>query len=199
MIYPESLARLIEEFEKLPGIGQKTAERLAMHVNKVPAEEALKLAAAVAEVKNKIRQCSVCNNITEQDPCAICGDPSRDRAKICVVEETKDVIALERTGSFKGVYHVLLGKISPLKGIGPEHIRIDHLLRRIRETEPKEVILATGADIEGEATALYLTRLLKGVGITVSRIAYGLPVGSSLEYANDITIARAMEGRKEIS
>jgi len=199
MRYPDSLQRLIEEFENLPGIGQKTAERLALHINKVPPEQAMKLAAAVAEVKKSIRSCSCCNNITEQDPCQICADPARDRAKICVVEETKDVVALERTGSFKGVYHVLLGKISPLKGIGPEHIEIEHLLRRIREEDPKEVILATGADIEGEATALYLTKLLKALGVTVSRIAYGLPVGSSLEYANDITIARALEGRKEIS
>jgi recombination protein RecR len=199
MIYPESLQKLIDEFERLPGIGQKTAERLALHINRVPPEQALKLAEAVAEVKKNVRSCSRCNNITEQDPCQICSDQGRDTSKICVVEETKDVVALERTGSFKGVYHVLLGKISPLKGIGPEHIKLDHLLRRIREEDPKEVILATGADIEGEATALYLTKLLKALGVTVSRIAYGLPVGSSLEYANDITIARALEGRKEIS
>lgn len=199
MIYPEPIAKLIEEFENLPGIGHKTAERLALHVNKVSPEHAMRLAAAITDVKNKIRSCSVCNNITEADPCLICSDPGRDKSRICVVEETKDVIAFERTGSFRGVYHVLLGKISPLKGIGPEHIKLDHLLKRINETKPAEIVIATGADIEGEATALYIGKALRNCGAAITRIAYGLPVGSSLEYANDITIARAMEGRKEIS
>ncbi|MDP8263343.1 MAG: recombination mediator RecR [Candidatus Ancaeobacter aquaticus] len=201
MIYPESITKLIEEFGKLPGIGNRTAERLALFINDTSKEQAERLSDAITDVKEKICQCSQCNNISEVDPCMICTDPVRDKEKLCVVEDTKDIIALERTRSFAGVYHVLMGKISPLKGIGPEHIKIDQLVCRINSTKPREVIIATGADIEGEATALYLAKVLKNNSndLIVSRIAYGLPVGGSLEFANDITITRAMEGRKELS
>jgi recombination protein RecR len=193
----QPVARLIEEFGKLPGIGPKTASRLAFHLLRGPREEATALAEAILEVKERIRLCSRCFNITEGDPCAICADPERDSA-ICVVEEPLDVLALERTGQFKGRYHVLHGAVSPIEGIGPEQLKIQELLQRVRVENPDEVILATNLDIPGEATATYLHRLLVPLGVNVTRPASGLPVGGDLEYADEITLGRALAGRRAL-
>ena len=193
----QPVARLIDEFAKLPGIGPKTASRLAYYLLRGSREEAQALAEAILEVKERIRLCSVCFNTTEDDPCAICSDPNRERA-ICVVEEPLDVVALERTGQFKGRYHVLHGAVSPVEGIGPDKLRIQELLARVRTENPDEVIVATNLDLPGEATATYLHRLLVPLGINVTRPASGLPVGGDLEYADEVTLGRALVGRRAL-
>lgn len=196
--YAAPVARLIEEFEKLPGIGHKTAQRLAFHVLNLSNEKANNFANAVVEAKSKIKYCSICSNLTDKDPCNICSSPSRVHSYICVVEDPKDIVALERTREFKGLYHVLHGAISPMDGIGPEDIGIKELLARINKNTINEVILATNPNVEGEATAMYISRLLKPLGIKTTRIAHGIPVGGDLEYADEITLAKALEGRREI-
>lgn len=196
--YAAPLARLIEEFEKLPGIGHKTAQRLAFFVMNQPVEKVEGLANAIREAKIKIKYCSACSNLTDTDPCGICGSPSRDPSYICVVEDPRDVVAIERTREFKGLYHVLHGAISPMGGIGPEDIKIKELLARIRQGNVKEVILATNPNIEGEATAMYVARLIKPLGIKTTRLAHGIPVGGDLEYADEVTLAKALEGRRDV-
>ncbi|MDA8212909.1 MAG: recombination mediator RecR [Clostridia bacterium] len=198
MYYAEPVAKLIEELAKLPGIGPKTAQRLAFHLLNSPREEGVALARAIVEAKDKTRYCSVCCNITEQDPCHVCTDTARKRGILCVVEEPRDVVALEKTREFKGLYHVLHGAISPMDGIGPENLRIKELLGRMGDGTVQEVVLATNPNVEGEATAMYIARLLKPMGIKVTRIAHGLPVGGDLEYADEVTLIRAFEGRREI-
>ncbi len=196
--YAPPVAKLIEEFEKLPGIGHKTAQRLAFHVLNLPAEKSEALANAIKEAKLKTRYCSICSNLTETDPCSICSSAKRDHGLICIVEDPRDVVAMERIREFNGIYHVLHGVISPMEGIGPEDIKIKELLQRIREGDIREVILATDPDVEGEATAMYISKLLKPVGIRTTRIAHGIPVGGDLEYADEVTLAKALEGRREI-
>ncbi len=193
----EPVSRLIEEFHKLPGIGPKSAARLAYHLLHMPEAEARSLAEAIIAVKEKITLCSICQNITDTDPCAICRDPERDRSIICVVEEPLDLLALERTGKYKGLYHVLHGVISPVEGIGPEDLKIAELLARLKDGSVKEIILATNPSLEGEATAMYLKRLLSPLGIKITSLARGLPVGGDLEYADEITLGKALEGRQE--
>jgi recombination protein RecR len=195
----EPVARLIEEFAKLPGIGPKTAQRLTFYLLRMPAEQARDLARAIVEVKDKIHFCSVCFNITETDPCRMCRGEGRDGSTICVVEEPLDILALERTREFRGVYHVLHGAISPMEGIGPEDLRIRELLGRVRDQRVTEIILATNPNLEGEATAMYLAGLLRPLGVKVTRLARGLPVGGDLEYADEVTLARALQGRREMS
>lgn len=196
--YAAPVAKLIEEFEKLPGIGHKTAQRLAFHVLNLPVEKAAGLANAIRDAKLKVKYCSVCNNLTENDPCSICSGSTRDRTVFCVVEDPRDVVAMERTREFKGLYHVLHGVISPMEGIGPEDIKIKELLARLKDNTVREVILATNPDVEGEATAMYISKLLKPLGIKATRIAHGIPVGGDLEYADEVTLAKALEGRREI-
>jgi recombination protein RecR len=196
--YAAPVAKLIEEFEKLPGIGHKTAQRLAFHVLNLSMQKAEGLANAIKDAKTKIKYCSVCCNLTDTDPCAICTSTTRYHNIICVVESPKDIVALERTREFKGLYHVLNGAISPMASIGPEDIKIKELLVRIHEGEVREVILATNPNIEGEATAMYISKLLKPLGIKTTRIAHGIPVGGDLEYADEVTLAKALEGRREI-
>ncbi|MGE5577679.1 MAG: recombination mediator RecR [Syntrophothermus sp.] len=198
MYYAAPVARLIGELTKLPGIGPKTAQRLAFHIIRTSREDAQNLSEAIVEVKDKIIYCSTCFNITDQDPCRLCSDPSRDRSVICVVEEPKDVVALERTRDFKGMYHVLQGAISPMEGVGPDDIRLKELLPRLQDGLVKEVILATDPNVEGEATAMYVARLVKPLGVKVTRIAHGLPVGGDLEYVDEVTLSRALEGRREM-
>lgn len=190
----EALQQLIEEFSRLPGIGRKTAQRLALYILKQPRETVERMATALVSVKDRIRYCSVCSNITEADPCKICTSPKRDNGMICVVEEPNDVMAVEKTNEFRGLYHVLGGSLSPLDGIGPEELRVRELLRRITP-DVREVILAMNPDVEGEATTLYLTKLLKPLGPRVTRIARGIPVGGDLEFADEATLSRALEGR----
>lgn len=192
------LARLIEEFYKLPGIGPKSAQRLAYYLLRMPGAEAHSLAQAILEVKERVVLCSSCQNVTENDPCRICSSLERDRTAICVVEEPLDILAIERSGSYRGQYHVLHGAISPMDGIGPEDLKIAELLGRMRSGEVTEVILATNPNLEGEATSMYLSRLISPLGIRVTRLARGLPVGGDLEYADDVTLARALEGRQEM-
>jgi recombination protein RecR len=196
--YAPPLARLIEELSKLPTVGPKTAQRLAFHMLSMTPQDAEALAAAILEAKSRIRNCSVCGNITEADPCGICTNPQRNRSVICVVEDPRDVAAMERTREFSGLYHVLQGAISPLDGIGPDDLRIAELLTRVATGEVREVIIATNPRVEGEATALYLSKVLKPLGVRVTRIAHGLPVGGDLEYADEVTLARALEGRREL-
>jgi recombination protein RecR len=196
--YIEPIARLINELSRLPGIGSKTAQRLAFHIINMPKEQVDNLAHAIGEVKDKIKYCSVCGNITDRDPCGICNNPNRDVSTICVVEDARDVIAMERTREFNGLYHVLNGTISPMDGIGPDDIRIKELLERVCGDQVKEVIMATNPDIEGEATAIYISKLLKPLGIKTTRIAHGLPVGGDLEYADEVTLSKALEGRREM-
>jgi len=191
----ESLEQLAEHFAQLPGIGRKTAHRLAFYVLKMPQEEVEALANALLTVKEKIQYCSICSNITETDPCPICADAKRDRTLICVVEEPNDVLAIEKTNDFHGLYHVLGGALSPLDGIGPDDLKIKELLHRLSESSVAEIILALNPNVEGEATTLYLSKLLKPFGIKVTRIARGLPVGSDLEFADEATLSRALEGR----
>jgi len=190
--------RLIEEFYKLPGIGPKSAQRLAYYLLRMPPSEARALAEAIVEVKEKVTFCGVCQNVTEVDPCRICSSDYRDRSMICVVEEPLDILALERTQAYRGLYHVLHGAISPMDGIGPEDLKIESLLNRLRGGEVQELILATNPNLEGEATAMYLGRLLSPIGLKVTRLARGLPVGGDLEYADDVTLSRALEGRQEM-
>jgi recombination protein RecR len=195
----DPIQRLIRELSKLPGIGQKTATRLAFFVLRSPLEQAQGLAKALVEVKERIRLCSVCMNLTESDPCELCSDPSRESRLLCVVAHPPDLLSIERTSSFRGRYHVLHGVLSPLQGIGPDDLRIRELINRVTPPSPvEEVILATSPNVEGEATALYLSRALKAVGVRVSRIASGLPIGGDLEYADGITIARAIEVRRDM-
>jgi len=193
------VARLIEEFHKLPGIGPKSAQRLTYYLLRAPQEEAQALAQAILEVKEKIAFCSVCQNVTDTDPCLICEDSQRDRSMICVVEEPLDILALERTRSYHGLYHVLHGVISPMDGIGPEDLKVEELLERLKGSAVQEVILATNPNLEGEATSMYLSRLLRPLGLRVTRLARGLPTGADLEYADDLTLSRALEGRQEVS
>ena len=197
MRFAAPLERLIEAFRKLPGIGAKSAQRLAFHVLRSSRENAQALADALLEVKDTIRLCSICFNITDTDPCVICADDDRDRSQICVVEEPHNLVAIEKSG-FRGLYHVLHGSIAPLRGLGPDDLKIGPLLQRLRDGSVKEVILATNPNVEGEATAVYLSRLLKPLGVRATRIALGLPVGSELEYADEVTVGKAIEGRREI-
>ncbi len=196
--YAGPVASLIEELSKLPGIGPKTAQRLAFFILKASPDDAKKLARAIDEVKDKIRFCDECFNVTDAVRCEFCKDPGRDQAVVCVVEEPRDIVALEKTGEFKGLYHVLQGAISPIDGIGPDDIRVKELLKRLGEKDVREIVIATNPNIEGEATAMYLARLIKPLGIRVTRIASGLPVGGDLEYADEITLGRALEGRREM-
>lgn len=196
--YSSSIAQLIEEFTKLPGIGRKTAQRLAFYVINMSKQDAHSLADAIVTAKENIKYCKICTNLTDQDTCNICSDKRRDPAAICVVEDPRDVVAMERTKEFKGYYHVLHGAISPLEGVGPEDIKIKELLSRLTDGAIEEVIIATNPNIEGEATAMYISKLLKPMGIKVSRIAHGIPVGGDLEYADEVTLAKALEGRREI-
>lgn len=196
--YAKPLAVLIEEFSKLPGIGGKSAQRLAFHVLNMTPEGAQRLTNAILDAKNNIRYCSSCFNITDQDPCSICSSKERNPKLICVVQDPRDVMAMERTKEFYGVYHVLHGAISPMAGIGPNDIRIKELLLRIQQISVEEVILATNPNIEGEATAMYIAKLLKPLGVKVTRIAHGIPVGGDLEYADEVTLSKALEGRREM-
>lgn len=196
--FAEPMARLIDELRKLPGIGSKTAQRLAFHILRAADEDAAALADAIRQVKASLRLCSVCNNITDVDPCVFCSNATRNQRVICVVEEPTNIAAVEKTRHYNGVYHVLHGTISPLHGVGPEHLRITGLVRRIDAGEADEVILATNPTIEGEATATYLHGLLKRPGLRVTRIATGIPAGADLEYTDEVTISKAMEGRREL-
>ena len=198
MARPGPLTKLIEQLQRLPGIGAKSAQRLAFHVLKTPREEIDRLADAMREVKDRVTYCSICSNITDVDPCFYCTDSARDPRIICVVEEPENVTAVEKTRDFKGLYHVLMGALSPLHGVGPDDLKIRSLLTRVGAGTTQEVILATNPNVEGEATAIYLAKLLKPLGVRVTRIAMGVPVGSDLEYADEVTMQRAMEGRREI-
>ena len=196
--YPDPVARLIEALQRLPGIGPKTAQRLTFFLLKRPVEEVRELSESLLAVKDQIVYCRLCFNITDEDPCRICADPSRDSRLLCVVEEPNDLLAMERTGEYRGRYHVLLGALSPLDGIGPDDLKVKELLVRLEVGETTEVILATNPNVEGEATALYLAKLLRPLGLRVTRIARGLPVGGDLEYADQVTLSKALEGRREI-
>ena len=197
MRFAAPLERLIEALRKLPGIGAKSAQRLAFHVLRGSRDDARALATALLEVKDTLRLCTLCFNVTDTDPCLICADANRDRSQVCVVEEPHNLIAIEKSG-FRGLYHVLHGSIAPLRGMGPDDLKIAPLLERLRDGSVKEVILATNPNVEGEATAVYLSRLLKPLGVRATRIALGLPVGSELEYADEVTVGKALEGRREI-
>ena len=196
--FPAALERLSEQFARLPGIGSKTAQRLAFQVLSMPQEQAQEFADAILDAKRQIHTCPVCQNLTDQELCSICADETRDHATICVVAEPRDVIAMERSREYAGVYHVLHGVISPLNHVGPDDIRIRELLARLQDGSVQEVIMATNPDTEGEATAMYLSRLLRPIGVKVTRLAYGIPVGSQLEYADEVTLLRALEGRREM-
>lgn len=198
MYYPEPISKLIDSFTKLPGIGPKTAVRLAFFVLNMKEEDVLDFAKALANAKRELTHCSVCGNITDTDPCNICQDDSRDRSLICVVQDPKDVIAMEKMKEFNGKYHVLHGAISPMDGIGPEDINVPSLLNRLKDEEVQELILATNPNVEGEATAMYISRLVKPSGIKTTRIAHGLPMGGDLEYADEVTLSKALEGRREV-
>jgi recombination protein RecR len=195
----EPVARLVEQFARLPGIGPKTAQRLTFYLLRTSEQVSLELADAIRYMKQAVKFCSICLNITDVEPCAICRDDRRDRSMICVVEEPLDIVAVERTRGYKGLYHVLHGALSPVDGIGPEDLKITELLARLRSGEVQELILATNPNVEGETTAIYLTRLLRPLGVRVTQIARGLPVGGDLEYADEVTLARAMEGRREMT
>lgn len=196
--YSPTIERLIENFEKLPSIGHKTATRLAFYMLNLNEEGINEFINSITEAKKKLKYCSKCFNITDTDPCPICSNPKRDQSIICVVEDVKDVVAMERTHEFKGVYHVLHGSISPMNGVGPEDIKIKELLERLKDTDVKEIIIATNPRVEGEATAIYLSKLIKPIGIKVTRIAHGIPVGGDLEYTDEVTLSKALEGRREI-
>ncbi|WP_078429516.1 recombination mediator RecR [Alkalihalobacterium alkalinitrilicum] len=198
MQYPEPIAKLMEGFMRLPGIGPKTASRLAFFVLDMKEDDVLDFAKALVNAKRNLSYCSVCHNITDTDPCRICEDMKRDRSTICVVQDAKDVIAMEKMKEYYGLYHVLHGAISPMDGIGPEDIKIPELLKRLQDETVQEIIIATNPNIEGEATAMYISRLVKPTGIKVTRIAHGLPVGGDLEYADEVTLSKAIEGRREI-
>lgn len=199
MNYPESLINLIDQLKKLPGIGPKSAERIAFHLLKSDPETISKLTSSITALKTKIRYCAQCFNLSEKELCEICNGAKRDKNIICVVENPKDIQAIEKARKYTGVYHVLLGKISPLDGIGPDHLKIKELLTRIEKQKPQEIIIATSSDVEGETTALYLAKILKPAGVKITRIAYGIPVGSSLEFADEITLMRSLEGRQAFS
>lgn len=196
--YSPSIEKLIESFERLPSIGHKTAIRLAFHMLDMTQEETDEFIKSITEAKKKLKYCSICFNIADTDPCPICSNPKRDQSTICVVEDVRDIMAMERTHEYKGVYHVLHGTISPMNGIGPDEIKIKELLNRIRDNDIKEVIIATNPRVEGEATSIYLSKLIKAFNIKVTRIAHGIPVGGDLEYTDEITLMKAMEGRREI-
>jgi recombination protein RecR len=196
--FAEPLARLINEFKRLPGIGQKSAQRIAFHLLRTPREEAEQLSAAILDVKDKLGLCALCNNISESELCLYCRDPHRDPKVVCVVEEPPNIVGIETTRQYEGRYHVLHGALSPLRGIGPEALKIKGLVERIGQGEIQEVIVATNPTVEGEATAVYLARLLKPLGVKVTRIGMGIPVGSDLEFADEVTISKAMEGRREM-
>ncbi len=193
-----SIEKAIEQLSRLPGIGRKSAQRIVFHLLRIDEEDVRELAQSLLELKQKVRHCSVCFNLSEEDPCRICSDPQRDRSVVCVVEQANDVLALERTGQYRGLYHVLGGALSPLDGIGPDNLRIAELVRRLEKGEIREVIVATNPNAEGEATAVYLARLLKPLGVRITRIARGIPMGSDLEYADEVTLSRALEGRVEL-
>ena len=196
--YSPTIERLIESFEKLPSIGHKTATRLAFHMLNLNEEGVNDFINSIVEAKKNLKYCSKCFNITDTDPCHICSSPKRDETIICVVEDVKDVVAMEKTHEFKGVYHVLHGSISPMNGIGPEDIKIKELLERLKDVDVKEIIIATNPRVEGEATAIYLSKLIRPIGIKVTRIAHGIPVGGDLEYTDEVTLSKALEGRREI-
>ena len=196
--FAPSIEKLIESFERLPSIGHKTAARLAFHVLDWNEEETNAFISSIVTAKKNLKYCSKCYNITDNDPCPICSNPKRDQSTICVVEDVRDVAAMERTHEYRGVYHVLHGSISPMNGIGPEDIKIKELLNRIRDNNIKEIIIATNPRVEGEATSIYLSKLIKPLGVKVTRIAHGIPVGGDLEYTDEITLTKAMEGRREI-
>lgn len=198
MIYPKAIATLIEQFQKFPSVGPKSAQRMAFYLLRMPLSEVKKIAQSIIDAKEQTKTCEVCFNLSANSPCEICSSSRRDRSTICVVSETKDLIAIEKTNEYQGLYHVLQGLISPMDGIGADDIRIKELLNRLTDECVKEVILALSPSVEGEATSLYLSKLIKPFGIKISRIAFGLPVGADLEYADEITIARAIEGRREI-
>ena len=198
MIYPKSIAALIEQFQKFPSVGPKSAQRMAFHILKMPMHEVQKFSQTIVEAKENTFACEVCFNLSSTNPCEICKSSNRDKSIICVVAETKDLIAIEKTNEYTGLYHVLQGLISPMDGVGAEDVRIKELLHRLVSEEVKEVILALNPSVEGEATSLYLNKLMKPFGIKITRIAFGLPVGADLEYADEITLARALEGRREI-
>lgn len=193
-----SLEKLINELGKMPGVGPKSAQRLAFYILKTSKEEIDGLVKSIAEVKEKIKYCSRCYNITETDPCPVCSSTKRNKSSVCVVEEPFDILAIEKTGAFKGVYHVLMGSISPLDGIGPEDLKVKELLIRLAPENITEIIIATNPDVEGEATALFLNKLIKPLGVKVYRLALGIPMGASLEYADEVTLARALEGKREM-
>jgi recombination protein RecR len=195
---PYPLTRLVEQLQKLPGIGAKSAQRLAFHVLRTPREDIEKLCQAIRDVKDRVTYCTICNNITDSDPCSLCGDSGRDHRMICVVEEPQNVSVVDRSGGYRGVYHVLMGAISPLQGVGPDDLKIKGLLSRIAAGGVEEVILATNPTVEGEATAIYLARLLKPLGVRVTRIATGIPVGSDLDYADDLSVGKSLDGRREV-
>lgn len=195
--YPVAIEKLIEEFAKLPGIGYKTAQRLTIYILNLPGDEVKEFAKALVNARGTIRYCSVCGNFTDSDPCAICSNPNRDKSTICVVEQPKDIMVMERVKEYNGVYHVLHGNISPMAGRGPNDIKLKELITRING-DVKEVIVATNPNVEGEATAMYISKILKHLGVKVTRIAHGIPVGGSLEYADEITLSKALEGRIEI-
>ncbi len=198
MIYPKAIATLIEQFQKFPSVGPKSAQRMAFYLLRMPLSEVQKFAQSMVEAKENTRTCEICFNLSSSSPCEICSSERRDHSTICVVAETKDLIAIEKTNEYNGLYHVLQGLISPMDGIGADDIRIKELLNRLTDEGVKEVILALSPSVEGEATSLYLSKLIKPFGIKISRIAFGIPVGADLEYADEITIARALEGRREI-
>ena len=197
-MYDGALQSLVDELSRLPGVGPKSAQRLAFHLLAADPADVDRLVEAITQVKVRIRFCSVCGNVSEQEQCRVCQDPRRDRSVICVVEEPKDVLAVERTREYRGLYHVLGGAISPINGVGPDDLRIRGLLTRLSGTEVEEVILATDPNVEGEATAAYLTRLIAPLGLTVTRLASGLPVGGDLEYADEVTLGRALQGRRSV-
>jgi len=196
--FAPSVSRLIEELKRLPGIGQKTAQRLAFHLLRADRDQALALSDAIRDAKEKVRECSVCNNITDTDPCLFCASASRNRATICVVEEATNIQSIEKTRQFSGLYHVLGGALSPLQGVGPDQLHIKNLIERLKGGTVEEIILATNPTAEGEATAVYLSKLIKPLGVRVTRIAMGIPVGSDLEYADEVTMLKAMEGRRDL-
>lgn len=196
--YSPSIEKLIQSFEKLPSIGNKTAARLAFYILNASEEETNEFVSSIINAKKNLKYCTKCYNLSDTDPCSICGNPKRDQSQICVVEDVRDIIAMERTHEFKGVYHVLHGSISPMNGIGPEDIKIKELLARLMDGQVKEVILATNPRVEGEATAMYLSKLIKPLGVSVTRIAHGIPVGGDLEYTDEITLTKALEGRREL-
>lgn len=197
--FPPALARLLDELERLPGVGPKTAQRLAYYLLEVNEGQARRLAQAIVQVREKLQFCQRCYNFSQGEICEICSDETRDTSLICVVEEPKDVVALERTREYRGIYHVLHGVISPLDQVGPEQLRIEELFKRLKKSEVKEVIIATNPNVEGETTAMYLARLIHSLGVKVTRLASGLPVGGDLDYADEVTLGRALEGRREIS